>query len=62
MRAGHEHDPDPSRFAEVEYAFKNRTPHMKFTREAFSWLQEQVESMIYSTTLGFISHELEMAN
>ena len=27
---------------EVEYAFNNRTPHMRLNRPAFEWLQEQV--------------------
>ena len=29
---------------DVEYAFTNRTPQMTFTRDAFSWLKQQVES------------------
>lgn len=30
---------------EVEYKFTNRTPEMRLNREAFSWLQEQVEKL-----------------
>lgn len=30
---------------EVAYAFTNRTPHMKLTREAFDWLQVQVSKL-----------------
>ena len=30
---------------EVAYAFTNRTPHMKLTRQAFNWLQEQIDKL-----------------
>lgn len=29
---------------EVTYAFKNRTPEKKLSREAFNWLQAQINS------------------
>ena len=32
-------------FADVTYAFTNRTPHMRLSRAAFQWLQQQIESM-----------------
>jgi hypothetical protein len=60
--AGHDQNPDSRGPLEVEYAFKNRTPYMKFTRDAFSWLEEQVESMIFSAILNCVCLELEMAN
>ena len=30
----------------VSYAFTNRTPNLKLNRQAFHWLQNQVERMI----------------
>lgn len=30
---------------EVEYAFNNRTPHMRLNRKAFQWLEEQVTKL-----------------
>ena len=30
---------------DVEYAFTNRTPHMRLNRKAFDWLQEQVSKL-----------------
>ena len=30
---------------QVEYAFTNRTPHMRLTRQAYNWLQEQVSKL-----------------
>ena len=30
---------------DVEYAFTNRTPHMRLSRKAFDWLQEQVSKL-----------------
>lgn len=31
--------------AHVRYKFTNRTPHMRFTREAFDWLQAQISKL-----------------
>ncbi|KAF7506383.1 hypothetical protein GJ744_011849 [Endocarpon pusillum] len=41
---------------EVEYAFTNRTPHMKLTSDAFAWLQEQVEKL---GSISITTEELE---
>lgn len=31
--------------AHVRYKFTNRTPHMRFTREAFDWLETQIDKL-----------------
>ncbi|KAF2089176.1 nicotinate phosphoribosyltransferase [Saccharata proteae CBS 121410] len=33
----------------VTYSFTNRTPHMKFTRAAFHWLQKQIDKLANMT-------------
>jgi nicotinate phosphoribosyltransferase len=32
---------------QVTYAFKNRTPEKKLSREAFRWLQIQINSLLF---------------
>ena len=36
----------------VTYRFSNRTPHMKFSREAVDWLQDQINSKPLSLSLS----------
>jgi nicotinate phosphoribosyltransferase len=46
---------------EVVYAFTNRTPDMKLSKEAFSWLQQQIEKLAKITLskeeLDFLQHK-----